>query len=230
MGTLHLVRHGQASFGADDYDQLSDMGQLQSTLLGQWMHRTRQSVHTVVIGPARRHQQTAVACLAAAQLSQLPLQTDAGFGEFNHEEVLVRYEPQWADRARFRQQLAASDNPRKTFQHLFAKAVARWTGGEFDSEYTESWPAFRNRCMQAALRLTQTRSQDIWVFTSAGAISAIVQATTGIPDERIFDVNWTLLNTGVTQLLYQPDRISLRVLNSPAHLQIQDRADLFTYR
>jgi broad specificity phosphatase PhoE len=26
MGTLYLVRHGQASFGADDYDQLSELG------------------------------------------------------------------------------------------------------------------------------------------------------------------------------------------------------------
>ncbi len=26
MGHLYLVRHGQASFGADDYDQLSDLG------------------------------------------------------------------------------------------------------------------------------------------------------------------------------------------------------------
>ncbi|NDC60964.1 MAG: histidine phosphatase family protein, partial [Betaproteobacteria bacterium] len=25
MGTLYLVRHGQASFGADDYDQLSPL-------------------------------------------------------------------------------------------------------------------------------------------------------------------------------------------------------------
>ena len=26
MGTLYLVRHGQASFGADDYDKLSELG------------------------------------------------------------------------------------------------------------------------------------------------------------------------------------------------------------
>lgn len=34
MGTLYLVRHGQASFGADDYDQLSDLGRRQSVRLG----------------------------------------------------------------------------------------------------------------------------------------------------------------------------------------------------
>ena len=35
--TLLLVRHGQASFGAADYDQLSDRGVEQSRRLGQWL-------------------------------------------------------------------------------------------------------------------------------------------------------------------------------------------------
>ena len=36
MGTLYLVRHGQASFGADDYDQLSELGHKQSVRLGEY--------------------------------------------------------------------------------------------------------------------------------------------------------------------------------------------------
>lgn len=36
MGQLLLVRHGQASFGADDYDQLSDLGKRQSIRLGEY--------------------------------------------------------------------------------------------------------------------------------------------------------------------------------------------------
>ena len=34
MSVLLLVRHGQASFGAADYDQLSSLGEEQSRLLG----------------------------------------------------------------------------------------------------------------------------------------------------------------------------------------------------
>jgi broad specificity phosphatase PhoE len=37
MGTLYLVRHGQASFGADDYDQLSALGRRQSVRLGEYL-------------------------------------------------------------------------------------------------------------------------------------------------------------------------------------------------
>ena len=34
MGTIYLIRHGQASFDSADYDQLSDLGQLQAAQLG----------------------------------------------------------------------------------------------------------------------------------------------------------------------------------------------------
>ena len=36
MGTLYLVRHGQASFGADDYDVLSPAGHEQAVRLGEY--------------------------------------------------------------------------------------------------------------------------------------------------------------------------------------------------
>jgi broad specificity phosphatase PhoE len=34
MGQVLLIRHGQASFGADDYDVLSDLGWTQGRALG----------------------------------------------------------------------------------------------------------------------------------------------------------------------------------------------------
>jgi broad specificity phosphatase PhoE len=41
MGNLYLVRHGQASFGAADYDQLSELGQRQSVRLGEYFAGNR---------------------------------------------------------------------------------------------------------------------------------------------------------------------------------------------
>ena len=34
MPVVHLVRHGQASFGSQDYDRLSDLGRAQSLVVG----------------------------------------------------------------------------------------------------------------------------------------------------------------------------------------------------
>ena len=34
MGAIYLVRHGQAAFGTDDYDRLTEIGYTQAHLLG----------------------------------------------------------------------------------------------------------------------------------------------------------------------------------------------------
>ncbi|NUQ87355.1 MAG: histidine phosphatase family protein, partial [Glycomyces artemisiae] len=58
MGLLLLVRHGQASFGADDYDVLSETGWEQARLLGRWLAERRVTPTAVVQGGMRRHRET----------------------------------------------------------------------------------------------------------------------------------------------------------------------------
>ena len=58
MGTLYLVRHGQASFGAADYDQLSDLGRRQSERLGRYWRERGITFDAVLTGTLRRHAQT----------------------------------------------------------------------------------------------------------------------------------------------------------------------------
>ncbi|NDC62316.1 MAG: histidine phosphatase family protein, partial [Betaproteobacteria bacterium] len=58
MGTLYLVRHGQASFGADDYDQLSELGQRQSRRLGAYFRERGLTFEAVITGSLKRQQQT----------------------------------------------------------------------------------------------------------------------------------------------------------------------------
>ena len=48
--SLLLVRHGQASFGAADYDQLSERGQVQSRRLGDWLAQGGHRFEAVVVG------------------------------------------------------------------------------------------------------------------------------------------------------------------------------------
>ena len=59
MTTIYLIRHGQASFGAKSYDQLSPNGELQAKLLGQYFNRILKEEPYVVTGSMQRHQQTA---------------------------------------------------------------------------------------------------------------------------------------------------------------------------
>ena len=55
MTVLYLIRHGQASFGAEDYDQLSELGRRQSVLLGTHLRQTQPPLDAIYAG-SLRHQ------------------------------------------------------------------------------------------------------------------------------------------------------------------------------
>ncbi|HEY6008818.1 MAG TPA: histidine phosphatase family protein [Geobacteraceae bacterium] len=233
MGVIYLVRHGQASFGAADYDQLSPLGEEQTRRLGDWISACGLSISAIATGTQKRHRQSAVACGAACPApAPERWRADAGFNEFDHVEVLVRHRPEFAAPRALSEFLGRADDPRRAFQQVFSQAVARWVSGEHDAEYAESFAAFRERVMAALRRTVETavKGEGIWVFTSGGAITAIVQGLLAIPDARIFDLNWTLVNTGVTKLLHGRGRVSLSYVNGHAHLERLQRPELITYR
>jgi broad specificity phosphatase PhoE len=235
MGQIFLVRHGQASFGAGDYDRLSERGVRQSQLLGQWFGDCGQALSGAAMGGMLRHRQTAEACLAAMPESLRPAgetTIDLDFNEYDHHEVLIRLRPDFADPAQMRAVLAQGDNPRKLFQRIFMEAMARWISGRHDAEYRESWGAFRTRCRQALARLIERAggSQNLVVFTSGGPIAVICQDLLGVDDRNAALLNTGLVNAAVTRLLYQPGRVSISYLNAFPHLErTRDPADI-TYR
>ncbi|WP_137936979.1 histidine phosphatase family protein [Chitinivorax sp. B] len=232
MGTIYLIRHGQASFGAADYDQLSPLGEQQSRLLGEWLQRCGQPPARVVIGPMKRHRQTAAACLSVLPgLRHLSWQVENGFAEFDHHEVLIRHRPDLVNQAALRTYLGRADHPQHTFQQLFADAVERWIQGEHH-DYTESWVAFKKRCCDALLALLGTpyTTGPTWVFTSGGPIGVIVQYLLAIPDQHIFNLNWTLANTGITRLMYRSGQVSVGTINGFPHLEVAGEPHLVTYR
>jgi broad specificity phosphatase PhoE len=235
MGQIFLVRHGQASLGASDYDQLSELGMEQARLLGEWFANSGQGFHKVVTGGMKRHRQTADACmvrLPKSWLAETEWLTDAGFNEYDHDDVLVCHRPDFCDADAIKRFLAQSEHPNRAFQQVFEAAMARWMSGAHDTDYVESWPAFRQRCIAALERLAQGagRSQSIIVFTSGGTIATICQHLLGLPDRKMAELNWSLVNAAVTKLLYQPGRITLSTVNNYAHLEWLGGKNVVTYR
>lgn len=234
MGQIYLVRHGQASFGSANYDQLSELGFEQARLLGQWYANTRQSFSQVITGGMVRHRQTADACLAELPKKQLldtEWITDTGFAEFDHHQVLLRHCPEFADAVAFKALLANHVDPPRALEHLFRAAMQRWMSGWHDGDYTETWPAFRNRCVQALERLDRdTPGQATIVFTSGGVIASLMQHLLGLQDFQVMELNWTLANCAVTKLLQRPGQFTLGYLNNYAHLEWLGQPGSVTYR
>jgi broad specificity phosphatase PhoE len=245
MGQIFLVRHGQASFGSADYDQLSPRGIEQARILGEWFGHCRQTFDRVVTGDLKRHRQTADACLTALSHcgeKAVETESDAGFNEYDHEEIMVRHRPEFADPDAVKRFLAAHEHGKRAFQLEFEQAMARWMSGSHDADYREPWPIFRARCTAALLRLMESAgaSQKVAVFTSGGTIATLCQYVLELSDRSTYQLNWSLVNSAVTKLFFQSERlqegqpanirVSLGYLNNFAHLErLADRASI-TYR
>ncbi len=202
MGAVYLIRHGQASFGKDNYDQLSEIGHEQAKVLGQAL-KDRLHPDAVFRGSMLRHEQTADGALGAMDSTGVQ-QIDEGYNEYDHEELIVRLRPMYANRLMMKADLAKTLNPRKAFQTMISEAIRRWMSGEHDSEYRETWTAFQARCNEA---LTQTiaacgPSKTVLVFTSGGVISVITQRLLGLSNESTLTLQWTLANAAVTKVIY----------------------------
>ncbi|HQR05572.1 MAG TPA: histidine phosphatase family protein [Gemmatales bacterium] len=233
MSNLYLVRHGQASFGSRDYDQLSPLGVTQSELLGQWLAGTGLKPGRVIIGTLRRHRQTADACLNKWLTVDDTLLTpieDGAFNEFDHKEVLLRCHAEFAEPGYLERFLTGQADGRRAFQKVFAESVERWVAGQHPGDYVESWPEFRDRSVSGLMRAAETApNSDVWIFTSGGPIAAITQHVLGVSDAKVLDLNWSVLNASVSQFTHRR-RTALKQFNNVAHLTLPGRSELFTYR
>lgn len=230
MSTLTLIRHGQASFGKKDYDQLSDTGYAQARQLGTVLRAREESIDTVFIGGMLRHRQTAEACLEAMGVD-LPLQVFPDFNEFDHEQILERHEPRIRDHGWITGEMLKHAHPEEAFINLFKDSITRWVTGEYDDEYDESWQQFQHRVqagLDAAIRQLESK-QNALVFTSGGCISVVAKALLDLNDLTTFRTNWTLANCGLTRIAQTSRHRYLMSLNEHGHFSGRYH-ELLTYR
>jgi broad specificity phosphatase PhoE len=235
MPQIHLVRHGQASFHADDYDCLSPLGEQQSRLLGDWFGRCRRAVHALHRGGLTRHRQTAEGFLEGLPAPLRPAgdtAVDPGFDEFDHDAMMLAHRPEFATPGAMKAWLVQQPDPKRAFQRLFAQAMGRWMSGEHDADYRESWAAFRARCVAALHRAIDASdgADTLVIVSSGGPISAICQHVLALNDDATARVCFGLANSGVTRLAWSGERLHLMQLNSTAHLEIAGNPALISYR
>lgn len=224
MTTIYLIRHGQASFGAESYDQLSPNGELQAKLLGQYFDNILKEEPYVVAGSMQRHQQTAQIALAEC-FPEAQLVTNPDWNEFNHQQVFAQYEPRFNEPHLLKADVAKELNPRAYLAKIFEGAIERWTGGEYHHEYEEPWPHFKAR-VETALQnlcdeLAQTKPRYAIVFTSGGVISVAAGKILELNPNRTFALNWAIANTSMTTLRLVGNEPQLLSLNEHHFIKAQ---------
>ncbi|WP_025112552.1 histidine phosphatase family protein [Pseudomonas sp. H1h] len=236
MGSIYLIRHGQASFGADDYDVLSPIGVRQAEILGQHLAELGISFDRCLSGELRRQQHTATSALeqlTAKGLAVPPLETDAAFNEFDAEAVIRALIPAMlADEPEAIDILRNAAQNRAEFQRIFALVIERWLDGTYDTPGLESWLGFVERVQGGLQRILEQAdgNQKIAVFTSGGTITALLHLITQMPARQAFELNWQIVNTSLNQLKFRGREVALASFNSHAHLQLLKAPELITFR
>jgi broad specificity phosphatase PhoE len=233
VGVIYLIRHGQASWGLGDYDKLSELGERQSTVLGEALRDRIDSVDLVVSGEMRRHRRTARFTLDAMGADPAGAEHEhAGWNEFDHEQVIAVHKPAYKSKTVMVADLARRGDPRRAFQEVFDAALERWTSAGDDSGYTESWSAFGERAARALDDLNRQlgKSGTALVFTSGGPISAVSARLLGVGPEGWLQLNRVIANASLTKIVSGRSGISLVTFNDHAHFETAESGDLLTYR
>lgn len=216
--SLMLIRHGQASYGAADYDHLSERGYAQSRRLGDWLARGGHRFEAVVVGGMRRHRQTAeaIAEAFAAQQQSLPEPiVDPGFAEFDHEAVFGAYIARDPDNPLV--VASRSGQPRDVAPMLRAAFLA-WANDELPG-LPESWLAFGARVQAASERLQALAGEgEALVLSSGGVISRLAQIALDVPVTRAVELNLSLRNSAICEFHPHGSRLRLNVWNALPHL------------
>jgi broad specificity phosphatase PhoE len=220
MPVVLLVRHGQASFGAADYDELSDAGRTQAEAVGAELARRGLREPVAVHGTLRRQRDTARISLAAAGLVVEP-RVDGRWDEYDHLGLLTRF---------MRAELPDGRPPSSSreMQRLLDAALLTWVGQGGPPDHSDGWPAFSGGATAALDDLLGglDKGRDAVVFTSAGVIAAVCAALLGLPAEGFVALNRVAVNGAVTKLVAGSGGTSLLTFNEHGHLD----AGAVTYR
>lgn len=235
MGSIYLIRHGQASFGAENYDVLSPLGFRQAAALGDYFSRLNIGFDRCVSGELKRQQDTARATLERLSDSQQTpeLEIDGAFNEFLADEVIrAHMQDLLAVEPHAMEVFRNAANHRAEFQRLFSFVISRWVSGEHEKNGLGSWQSFVDGVEAGLTRLLdQAEKKDrIAVFTSGGTITAMLQLIIGVPPIKAFELNWQIVNTSLSHVKFRDRDLALASFNSHSHLELLKNSDLITFR
>jgi broad specificity phosphatase PhoE len=239
MALLTLVRHGQASFLKENYDKLSERGELQSRILGEYWLRTGAVFDQVYHGPACRHLRTGEIVAEVYRQGGAAWPDPVTLPELDEYPgiavvrtflpgLMETHEDIRALEAEFRQ-AGEQSVAFRTYDKLFARITRMWVDEELDSPDVEPWKDFCARVDRGMARIKADvgKKTRIVVFTSGGVIAATVRAALDLSPQRTLEMSWTSRNASYAEFLFSPERFSLSSFNNHPHLEDEE---LLTYR
>jgi broad specificity phosphatase PhoE len=201
---IAILRHGQASFGTDDYDRLSDLGRIQAQVAGQELARRGLRSPVLVSGSLLRQRDTAA--IAGAQLDVELSVIDPRFDEFDAHQAVDAHLGR----------VGATDGmSSREFQSHLDDVMSVWmTQGD------ERWAAFVDAAMAALADVAADlpSGRDAVVTTSAGVTAAITGRLLGSDSAGVIALNRVSVNASITTVVSGSRGLSLVTFNDHAHI------------
>ncbi len=228
MGTLYLVRHGQASLGADDYDQLSERGRLQCERLGRYWRERGMTFDAVLTGSLKRHAQSLAGIVAglgttaASSATALTPQIWSGLNEYDSEAVI---------RAVHSGPLERPLNAEAARMHfrLLRLGLRAWMVGQTQPVGMPSYAEFSAGVAAALDHVRLQCEGSVLIVSSGGPISNAVGQVLLTPHESTIEMNLHIRNSALSEFSFNPKRHVLQTFNMLPHLDSADGAALVTY-
>lgn len=232
MSTIYLVRHGQASFGTDDYDRLSATGREQVRQLGGYFASLGERIDRLYSGSLRRQTETAEIIAAAMGDVAPPIAIEPAFNEYDSDVILHTFAKSLTP-----EQLAEAGWPelrtdRRKFQLFLERAARAWVEARIEAEEMTPWLEFHGRIAAALdnIMRTEGRSKTLIISTSGGVIGTVVAHVLGLANHAGIELNWAVHNASITRLIYSAEKVSLSLFNGLPHLDRAESRHLITYR
>ena len=221
MGTLYLVRHGQASFGAENYDQLSELGQRQSVRLGEYFREQGLVFEAVLTGTLRRQVQTWEGLSGGLGWEAEPLAWP-GLNEYDSTAVIEAINAQPP---------AHPTTPEGYRQHfrLLRDGLRQWMAGVVSPKGMPSYEEFVQGVVAALDHVRTRHTGNVLMVSSGGPIATAVGHVLGTSPETTIELNLRVRNTAVTELIFNPKRHTLVSFNTMPHLASPEHAAWVTY-
>ncbi len=221
MGTLYLVRHGQASFGAANYDQLSAMGRQQSLQLGQYFAHKGIVFDSAISGTLQRHVQTYAGICEGAGIGMSALHWP-GLNEYDSAALIATVHPG---------PLEKPDTPELYRHHfrLLRDGLTQWMNGVVSPEAMPTYAEFVAGVRSALDHIRQSAEGNVLLVSSGGPIATAVGQVLGTTPEITIEMNLRIRNSAVTEFVFNPKRHTLLTYNTLPHLDAARYADWVTY-
>jgi len=230
VGVIYVVRHGQAAFGTEHYDRLTEIGFTQAQLLGGYFARRNIRFDAVFTGTLRRQAETAQGIFeghAATGARSLP-ESFSGLDEYKPEAIMMAFN------GHFPAPTAAAErrDPVVVREHfrVLREALLAWAEDRTKPEGMPTWQTFQDGAVAALIEARQRFPDgNVLIVSSGGPIAAIVAAALNAPPATAVDLNLRIRNSSLTEFAATPRRHQLISFNGLPHLDTNPDTTLITY-